>query len=219
MATRTKSGSVFATGVRVTRLAAAGAPTVGADNAYLTDNLVRIEFTIEYRDDEEKERTNGQGKTCLYYSAPGSVQRLTINALELCYPDAELEALLGGGDVLVDADGDPIGYAAPAVGTYADPVSIEAWSSAMTDDGIDADFPYLRWLFPWERLRHSGSRALEVDPMAAVFEGTGKQNQNWGTGPFDDWEYESSRVYQVIRSATIPDLSVNGFVAVPAPTP
>lgn len=219
MTVRTRSGSVFATGIRVSKLQANGAPVVGADGAYVTDNLVRIEFTVEYRDDEEKERTNGQGKTCLFYSAPGSVQSLTVNALELCYPDPVLEALLGGGDVIVDTDDDPIGYAAPEVGSYADPVSIEAWSSAMTDDGIDPDFPYLRWLFPWERLRHSGSRAINVDPMAAVFEGKGKQNANWGNGPMNDWDYISSRVYQVIREAAVPDLSVNDFVLVPADAP
>lgn len=212
-----KAGSVFATGMRVTLLNAAGAPIVGAGNAYVTDNLVKLDYTVEYRDGVEVERTNGRGKACLYYAAPPTVKRLVVDSLELCYPDPELESLLGGGDTLVDASDRPIGYAAPEVGTDPVPngISIELWSSAVHDEGVDPDLPYLWWVFPREFLKPSG-RSIGPDPMAAAFEGFGNQNPQWGNGGFNDWNYESGRVYQWIRTATIPDLSVNGPVAVPA---
>jgi len=218
MTTRKKTGSVFATGMRVVKLGS-GAPVPGPQGAYATDNLVKLDFTVEYRDAEEKERLNGTGRACLFYSAPASVKDLTINSLEICYPDPELEALLGGGDVLLDDDDDVIGFAAPEVGSYADPIALELWSSAVHDDGVDEEFPYIRWLFPWERLRPSGTRSISTDPMAAAFEGKGKQNSLFGNGPFNDWAWESSRVYQWVRSASIPDLSANDWVTVPADAP
>lgn len=210
-----KTGSVYALGGRYTRLAPTGAPAVGADNVFVSDNLVKLDYTIEYRDGTEVERLNGQGKACLYYSSSPTVKRLVIDSLELCYPDPELEELLGGGDVLLDVDGRPIGHAAPEVGSDPVPngVGIELWSSAITDAGVDDELPYIWWTFPREYLKPSGV-SISADPMAAAFEGQGNQNPNWGTGPFDDWEWESGRVVQRVRQATMPNLSANGFVTV-----
>jgi hypothetical protein len=219
MTTRRKTGSVFALGMRVVRLAPTGAPLVGLTSAYETDNLVKLDFTMNYREGDEKERTNGSGAACLYYKAPDRVKDLTLDALELCYPDAELEEFIGGGDVLVDTDDDPVGYAAPEVGAAlgGDGLAIELWSSAVHDEGVDDAFPYIRWLFPRERLRRDGTHTIGVDPLAPSYAGTGQQNAGYGTGPFADWPYISSRVFQWYRTDTIPDLSANGVVAVPAP--
>lgn len=213
-----KAGSVFALGIRAGILLPNGTPARGADMAFETDNLVKIDFTVEYRDGTEVERLNGAAKACLYYSSPPTVKRLTIDGLEICYPDPELEQLLGGGDVLLDAGGRPIGYAAPEVGSDPVPngVSIEAWSSAIADDGVDPELPYMWWVFPREYLKPSG-RSMSAEPMAAAFEGQGNQNPNWGAGPSGDWDHESGRVYQWVRVPEIPDLAGNGFVAVPAP--
>jgi hypothetical protein len=211
-----KAGSVFALGMRVAILGPTGAPQRGADSAYVTDNLVKIDYTVEYRDGVEVERLNGAAKACLYYASNPTVKRLTVDSLELCYPDPELEQLLAGGDTLLDTDGRVVGYAAPEVGSDPIPngVSIEAWSSAVADDGVDPDLPYMRWVFPREFLKPSG-RSVSSDAMAAAFEGQGNQNPAWGSGPFNDWDHESGRVYQWVREAAMPDLSANGFVLVP----
>jgi len=221
VATRTKAGSVFALGARFVRLQRNGAPLVGADNAYVTDNLVKLDFTMLYREGQEVERINGAGRACMYYKAPDTVRGLTVDALELCYPDPELEEFLQAGDVLVDDDGDAVGYAAPAVGTDVSGfgVGIELWSSAVLDEGVDDEFPYVKWLLPREKLRETGTRSIGSDPVAVSYEGTGQQNPNYGSGPFGDWTYESSRVFQWYRVPTMPDLSVNGLVPVAAPTP
>jgi hypothetical protein len=212
-----KSGSVYALGMRVTRLTPlSGAPLIGVDNCYVTDNLVKLDFTVEYREGTEVERLNGQGRACLYHATPKTVKRLVVDSLELCYPDPELEELLGGGDVLLDDEGRPIGHAAPEVG--ADPVpngvGIELWSSAITDDGVDDELPYIWWTLPREYLSPTGV-SVSADPMAAAFEGHGNQNPGWGNGPFNDWRWESGRVVQRVRQETMPNLSANGFVTVP----
>lgn len=218
MAVRTKTGSVYALGMRVVRLGATGAPLVGAGNAYVTDNLVKLDFTMNYREGATKERTNGADRTCLFYEAPPTVRNITINSLELCNGDPALEQMLGGGDVLVDGAGDAAGYAAPEVGS--DPsgngLALELFSAAMHDEGYDDAYPYHRWLFPREALRIAGTRSIGPDPMAAGFEGTGRQNASYGNGAFNDWPFTSSRVFQHYRISTLPNLAVNGLVAVPA---
>lgn len=215
-----KAGSVFALGMRVSILGANGAPQVGPDSCYVTDNLVKLDYTVEYRNGVEVERLNGAAKACLYYASNPTIKRLTVDGLELCYPDAELEQLLGGGDVLLDADGRPVGYASPAVGTDPVPngVGIELWSSAVSDDGIDAELPYIKWLFPREFLKPD-KRSISSAAFAAAFTGQGNQNPGYGSGPFNDWEHESGRVFQWYRTDTIPDLSANGLVVVPPAAP
>jgi hypothetical protein len=215
-----KAGSVFALGMRIGLLTSTGAPQVGPVSAYVTDNLVKIDYTVEYRNGVEVERLNGAARACLYYASNPTVKRITIDALELCYPDPELEELLGGGDALLDAQGRAIGYAAPAVGTDPVPrgVGIEAWSSAVADDGIAPDFPYIRWVFPREFLKPD-KRTIDSNAYAAAFSGHGNQNPAWGNGPFNDWTHESGRVYQWAREATMPNLSANGFVTVPPAAP
>jgi hypothetical protein len=173
-----KAGSVFALGMRVTLLGANGAPQTGAAASYVTDNLVKLDFTVEYRDGVEVERLNGAQKACLYYASNPTVKRLTIGGLELC-----------------------------GIGT-------ELWSSAIADDGIVDDLPYIQWIFPREYLKPS-DRSVSSDAFVAAFEGQGNQNPNWGSGPFNDWNHESGRVYQWARVAALPDLSANGFVTVP----
>lgn len=213
-----KTGTVYALGMRVVLLGANGAPLTGARAVYETDNLVKLDFTMAYKEGEVKERTNGAGRNCLRYEAPSTVSGLTVNSLELCYPDAELEPIIGGGTTLLADDDAPIGYAAAEVGT--DPsgngIGIELWSNAVHDEGVDDDLPYMRWLFPREKLRETTTRSIGADPMAVGYEGTGQQNANYGTGPFDDWPYISSRVFQWYRVEELPDLSANGFVTVPA---
>lgn len=210
-----KAGSVFALGMRVGLLGPTGAPTTGPKAAYVTDNLVKLDFTVEYRDGVEVERLNGRAKACLYYASNPTIKRITIDSLELCYPDPELEQLLGGGDTLLDTDGRPVGYAAPEVGTDPVPngVGIELWSSAVADDGIDPDLPYIRWVYPREFLKPD-KRTIDASAFAAAFVGFGNQNPLWGDGPMGDWDFESGRVYQWAREATMPDLSANGFVTV-----
>jgi hypothetical protein len=212
-----KAGSVFALGMRVTLLGADGTPQTGASACYATDNLVKLDFSVEYRDGVEVERLNGAAKACLYYASNPTIKRLTVGGLELCYPDPELEQLLGGGDVLLDAGGRPVGYAAAEVGSDPVPngIGIELWSSAIADDGIVDDLPYIQWVFPREFLKPS-DRSVSSDAFVAAFEGQGNQNPNWGTGPFADWDHESGRVYQWARVTTMPDLSANGWVTVPA---
>ncbi len=219
-----KTGSVFALGMRAVALGPTGAPIIGARGAYETDNLVKLDFTMTYREGETKERTNGVGRACLSYEAPTTVKGLEVNSLELCYPDPDLEPLIAGGVSILDDDDLPIGFAAPEVGsavggTNGYGVGLELWSNAVHDEGVDDDLPYMRWLFPRERLRDTGTRSIGPDPMAATFQGTGSQNASYGNGPMNDWPHVSNRVYQWYRVDEVPDLSANGFVTVPADGP
>ena len=94
------SGSLFALGVRLTKLDTVGAPLVGATNCYVTDALITISPGLEYREGAEAEQANGAGAICLYYKAPDMVKRGTIKDFQVCSPDPNIAQFCIGGDVI-----------------------------------------------------------------------------------------------------------------------
>jgi len=111
-----------------------------------------------------------------------------------------------------------IGYRAPEVGVESNPngISIEMWTRAIDAGAYATNLPYFHWVLPRAQLRPSDAWTLSgEDPLLPGFEGTCTQNDNWGSGPAEDWPYESDRVWQFARVATVPDLTP-GFVEISA---
>jgi hypothetical protein len=313
------SGSLFALGMRLTKLDDTGAPLVGTNTCYTTEALVQSSIGLEYEEGDEITQRAGSGRICLSYRAPDSLMRGTISDMSVCSPDPNVLQFLIGGDVIgtggsgtaevqtvtitgvptggtftlnydgqvtapIDFDalaadvqaalealpnlepgdvtvlgtgpytvtfaaalgdvpqlvgngagltggtapavtvttntpGDnltDIGYRAPQVGIDPNPngLSIEFWTRAIQDGAFAATLPYFHWVLPRAFVRPSDAWALSgEDPLLPGFEGFCTQNANWGSGPADDWPYQSDRVWQFARVAAIPDLS-GGFVAV-----
>jgi hypothetical protein len=313
------AGSLFALGMRLTKLDDTGAPLVGLNTSYTSGALVTASVGLEYEEGDEIIQRAGSGRICLSYRAPDSLTRGTISDMSICSPDPNVLSFMIGGDVIgtggsgtaevqtVTLTGTPtggtftltydgqvtgpidfdalavdvqtalealsnlepgdvtvvgtgpwtvtfaaslgnvpqmigngsgltggvgpavtvatttpgnnltdIGYRAPQVGVDPNPngISIELWSRAIEDGAFAAELPYFHWVLPRAFVRPSDAWALSgEDPLLPSFEGFCTQNANWGTGPADDWPYQSDRVWQFARVATVPDLSA-GFVAV-----
>lgn len=315
------AGSLFALGMRLTKLADDGSPLTGLTTSYVTESLITAGLGLEYEDGNEIIQRAGSGRICLAYRAPDSLTRGTIADLSICSPDPNVLQFMIGGDVIgtggsgtaevqtititgiptggtftlsydgeatgpIDFDaaaadvqtallaldalepgdvtvtgaaGGPytatfaavegnvpqlvgngdeltggtapgvtivtttpgdnltdIGYRAPQVGVDPNPngISIELWSRAVEDGAFASQAPYFHWVVPRAFVRPSENWTLSgEDPLLPGFEGYCTQNANWGSGPADDWPYESDRVWQFARVDTVPDLS-QGFVAV-----
>jgi uncharacterized protein YjdB len=208
------AGSLFALGIRVTKLDANGAPLAGARNSYVSDALVQAQLGLEYEDGDEIVQKNGAGLVCLTYKAPDSLKRGTIEGLQICQPDPNLLAFMVGGTVLMEG-GNEVGYQAPEVGTDPTPngVSVELWTNAIIDG---AQAGYFWWVVPRAKLRPNGSLTLSgTDPLVPELSGTCTQNANWLDGPANDWEFASDRVWQFVQTDTLPDFT-RGFRAVQA---
>lgn len=318
------AGSLFALGLRLTKLDASGAPLPGLQNCYTTESLAQIGINQEYSDPDAVEFRNGSGAVCVYYAPSKTLLRGLIEDFIICTPDPlVLEFCCGGevittggtnavqtvtitgtptggtftltyngqtttpiaynanatavqaalvalsniapGDVTVSGGPGPgtpyvvtfggtkgnqavptmtasgasltggstpaiavtettpgvegdnvIGYRAPEVNVDATPngVAIEVWSNAIRDNAFDAALPYYHWVLPRARLVPSEAITLGAeDPTTPTFEGTLEQNGSFGTGPLDDIEFGTDRIYQFCRVADMPDLSA-GFIEV-----
>jgi len=200
------AGSLFALGIRVTKLGPTGAPLPGARNSYVSDALVQAQLGLEYEDGDEIVQKNGAGLVCLTYKAPDTLKRGTIEGLQICQPDPNLLAMTVGGNVLMDGANE-VGYQAPEVGTDPNPygVSVELWTNAIIDG---AQAGYFWWVVPRAKLRPNGTLNLSgTDPLVPELSGTATQNANWLDGPANDWEFSSDRVWQFAQTDTLPDLT------------
>lgn len=212
MPTYDHAGTLFALGLRVCNLDAAGAPVVGVGQAYISDALVKADLGLTYEDANTITQLNGTGIACVSYSAPRTVKEGSINGLQICQPDPNLLKFLMGGDVILSTDIVPvaIGYRAPATGVQANPngISLEFWSRAIIGSVGAATLPYIRWVLPKCRLTPTGTWSISgTAAMVPEFEGTTEQNAGWEDGPLNDWDFPSDRVWQFVREATLPDFS------------
>lgn len=206
------AGTLFALGIRVTKLDAAGVPLVGASNAYVSDALVKTEIGLEYEDAKQVTQLNGTGIACVNYQAPYTLKRGSIKGLQICTPDPNLAQFLIGGEVINDTatpTPNQIGYRAPLVGVEEVPngVSLEFWTRAIIGSALATSLPYFHWILPRAYLIPAGSWVLGgEEAMIPEFDGYSLQNSGWGTGPSDDFDHPADRVWQYVREATLPDL-------------
>lgn len=94
------AGSLFALGLRLTKLDAAGAPLVGALNCYTTESLAAIGVNQEYSEPDPIEFQNGAGVTCVYYAPPRTLLRGLIEDFTICVPDPNVLEFCCGGEVI-----------------------------------------------------------------------------------------------------------------------
>jgi len=215
------AGSLFALAVRATKLAADGSPLVGTSSGYITDALVKTDIGLTYNETEAVTQLNGTGVACVMFQAPASVSRGSVGGLQICQPDPVLKQFFLGGDIILSegVTPAPIGYRAPLANVQQNPngISIEFWSRAVIGSSYATVLPYIHWVLPKVSLIPAGTWSLAADAaMVPEFEGYSEQNTGWGSGPEDDWEYPSDRVWQYARVPTLPDLT-RRFIEIEAP--
>src|SRR5574338_665908 len=94
------AGSVFALGLRITKLNLDGTPMTCSNNAYVTDALVKIGINQAYSDPDAIELKNGAGVTKVYYAPAKTLLRGTIDSLQFAIPDPVGLQMCTGGDLI-----------------------------------------------------------------------------------------------------------------------
>lgn len=94
------SGSLFALGMRLTKLDATGAPLVGTNTAYVTEALTTVGIGLTYEDGAQITQRNGAGNLCMSYKAPDTLTNGVVDALTVCQPDPNILQFAIGGDTI-----------------------------------------------------------------------------------------------------------------------
>jgi len=213
MAPRDGASSIQGTKLRVTRLTLDG--SIDEDFPVLvTNGFMTASFSSEYEDGDETTEKAADGSVCISWKADDSLKRLNFN-LSLCSPDPEVAALIAGGNLVRDEDGDVVGYTSPPVGSVAGtPLAIELWSIANVGGKPAAGTPYWHWVFPYVKVRYDGDREFTNGALANEFTGQALGNSALtvaGLNPVnvdDDFvTYKAALVnpFSYVRAAEMPD--------------
>lgn len=214
------AGTLFALGFRVTQLNPDGSPIQGSQTCYASSSLVTVSTGLDYTKPDVVTQVNGSNVVCVSYAAPASLSGAHIAAMQICVPDPIIQKFLLGGNVLLDAQDNEVGWQAPAIGSTPNPngISLELYTRAVEDGAFAQTYPYFWWVFP-RCISFTLSSDLKMEAANAglpEFAADAQQNPNWGAGPDGLWQWDSSRVWQYARVASIPDLT-SGYRVVSAP--
>jgi len=199
------ASAVAGMAIRLTRLAADGAPVIGASASYVTKKFVSLGFTPEYETGDEFTTKAADGTVCASWKAPDTLKRVTLS-IALCDPDPEFTEMIAGG-TLLSSGGKSVGWKAPLVGVDATPngVAIEVWAIANVGGRQASVNPYWHFVFPYAQMHMAGERAIQNDLMATSFEGWSVGNPSFGDGPAAPlWPFASDSPIAYARTTAIP---------------
>ena len=113
--------------------------------------------------------------------------------------------------------GTDTGYQAPALGIVGNVngVSMEFWGKAVVNGTQASVLPYYRWVVPGVKNLHEEARTFDPSLQSNMYTGQAFENPNWGSGPFADWTYDSSKVFQYARAGrtTLPTAGLSPIAA------
>lgn len=112
-----------------------------------------------------------------------------------------------------------VGLQAPALGSVpaaaSAGVSIECFSQAFLLGQQAWPLPYWRTVFPRVTGGYVTTRDLTNGNLQTPIKAVGRQNPNWGSGPFGDWQFDSTKWWQRARCGAeiVPTVSLTGLAA------
>jgi len=196
--------------LRFGRLAAGGAPAVGANNILVTKSFTTLATTAVYTDGDEIEDKNACGEVESQFRSADTFKRLDFS-ITFLVPDPYITAGLTDGVVLTA--GTAIGAGYPALGPVDETNiwSIEAWAKRVKNGALDPDYPYAHWAFPQAQNIRIGDKEMANGTHLTVISGQLVENPNWGDGPANDFPVASTRVAQWIPDDALPAVAC-GFI-------
>lgn len=114
------AGTLFALGMRLTKLNADGTPMTGTNTCYVTDALIQIAPGLAFTENEAITQNNGRGQPCVSYQAPDTLLNGTLDPIQVCTPDPHImEFLIGGAVILTPSEVQTVTITGgPTGGTY-----------------------------------------------------------------------------------------------------
>jgi len=99
------AGTLFALGLRLTKIDSTGAPIVGTSTCYVTDALVQIAPGLTFTENDAITQNNGRGQPCVSYQAPDTLLNGVLDPVQFCTPDPNvMEFLIGGAVILTPSE-------------------------------------------------------------------------------------------------------------------
>lgn len=172
--------------IRVTLLDTCGLPEVGSCTQVTTDGIITIAETREQNDRQDFFTLNADGQACVTDTSPPILKWLNLT-LTFCRVDPELMNMITGEPLVLDGDGEAVGYRTREGSVDTVNFAFEAWTRISGTDACGADglprYGYV--LYPWVVEGVLGDQTLENGLANFVVTARSRNQSQWGTGPYD----------------------------------
>jgi len=172
--------------LRATVVDAAGNVVAGANNSYVSDNIISLALRPNIEDGATFSSRNGCGCSIARFKANN-----TFNWFEFTLAQAALEPelmsmLLGSPTIEDGADVVGQAFAGALACDEAEPaVGLEFWTKHIVGSGQDGTYPWIHWVFP-KTVWRLGDNTFEEAIANPTVEGFSRTNSQWGDGPYGD---------------------------------
>jgi len=181
--------------LRATKINNCGLPIPGPRNRIVTDGFVKVTLTPVWREPQDLEQVNAEGKICVADRTPPTRKWHTA-AVDLCNVNSGLITLFNGWPQVLDYADSPIGYqdATDVDGDYG--VALEIWTGGKSLE--DCPVPSLDTLFssPSSGLHYgyflfgvveAQLGGIDIGAQVSTFTLTGitVAMPQWGRGPYN----------------------------------
>ena len=167
--------------MRITKLNSCGAFTASANQVVVTEGFISVEQTINWRDPDEYEAVNANGRLCVNERGAPQLKWVDVT-INLCEVDVEAWNFLTGAPIVVDeATPTPnnVGFRLRE-NTYGN-FAIEVWTDlAGQTCSTTPKFGYL--LLPWLTDGNAGDLTIENATANFSAKARTKNNSPWGVG-------------------------------------
>ncbi len=174
--------------MRVTTLDACKAPVTDGDCPFVvSDGFVSVAVTANIDDGTAVEIKNARGNLCINRPAKPKIKNYSVT-VNFCGVDPDLYSKFSGQDVVLDAQGDVVGFDVDVeLDTSVGGVGLEVWSeipgAACSVTGGDGVWGYT--LFPALQYGVIGDFTIEDNAVSFSISGMTTVNNDWGVGPYD----------------------------------
>lgn len=172
--------------LRVTKLDTCGVPLPGPRNQVVTKGVISVGFTAATDEGTTIQVTNANGDTCIRDVPAPKFLNYALQ-IDLCGVDPDLMSLLTGNEVVLDANGNRVGF---TMGTDVDlddvRFALELWSVVPGEECTGAARTFGYMLIPFIQGGQVGDFTWQNDAINFSVAGAQTKDGNgWGVGPYD----------------------------------
>lgn len=173
--------------MRVTRLSGCGDPVLGPTSTVSSEGFISVGLTANIEEGESIQQATASGRLCINDQPAPTFSGYTVE-VQFCGVDPELFSLMSGQPVVVDADGNAVGFQVNSDVSLDDQgYALELWSSVPgVACGESGATQYGYFLIPFLKGGVIGDFTIENAAINFTLSGAqSKDGNTWGVGPYD----------------------------------
>lgn len=173
--------------IRVTRLDGCGNPVLGPDSVVTSSGFISVAATPNQVTGTDIQVTNANGDVCAQDTAQPKFSNFTLETA-LCGVDVELVNLFTGNPLVLDAEGNPVGFDDDTKARVdLTGFALEVWSGVASEEcGEGGESSYGYFVYPFVKGGSIGALTVQNNSVDFTISGaTTKDGSGWGVGPFD----------------------------------